>query len=81
MTREMLTVQTGSSGLGLGLEGSENLLRFFRGGRDEGYDALMVTCAESGDGVVIMISANDDSGALKRIAEAVSRESHWPGAQ
>ncbi len=81
MTREMLTVQKESSGLGLGLEGSGKSLRFFHDGRDEGFDALMVACAESGQGVVVMINANDDSGALKRIVEAVSIEYRWPEAQ
>ncbi len=78
MTREMLTVQQGSSGLGLGLDGSGRSLRFHHGGRNEGFDALWVACAESGQGVVVMINANDDSGALKRIVEAVSKAHHWP---
>ncbi len=81
MTREMLTAQKGSSGLGAGLDGSGKSLRFFHGGRDEGFDALMVAWAESGQGVVVMINANDDSGALNRIVEAVSKEYHWPEGQ
>lgn len=81
MTREMLTVQKGSSGLGFGLEGSGKSLRFSHGGRDEGFDALMVACAESGQGVAVMINANDDSGALKRIVDEVIKEYHWAEAQ
>src|SRR5438477_3545037 len=64
MTRQMLTVQKGGSGLGLGLEGSGKTLRFSHGGRDEGFDAFMMAYAESGQGVVIMINANDNSGVM-----------------
>jgi CubicO group peptidase (beta-lactamase class C family) len=79
MTREMLTAQQGSYGLGLGLEGSGKSLRFHHGGRNEGFDAMLVACAGSGQGVVVMINANDNSGALNRIIEAVSEEYRWPG--
>jgi len=78
MTRQMLTVQKGNSGLGLGLDGSGKTLRFSHGGRDEGFDAFMMAYAGSGQGVVIMINANDNSGAVNRIVDAVRREYHWP---
>ena len=48
MTRQMLTVQKGNSGLGLGLDGSGKTLRFSHNGRDEGFDAFMMAYAESG---------------------------------
>ena len=78
MTRQMLTVHKGNSGLGLGVDGSGKTLRFSHGGRDEGFDAFMMAYAESGQGVVIMINANDNSGAVNRIVDAVRREYHWP---
>jgi len=78
MTRQMLTVQKGNSGLGLGLDGSGKTQRFSHGGRDEGFDAFMLAYAESGQGVVIMINANDNSGAVNRIVDAVRREYNWP---
>ncbi len=80
MTRQMLTVQKGKHGLGLGLDGSGSKLRFYHGGRDEGFDAVLVAYAESGQGVVVMVNANDNSGAVKRIVDAVSKEYHWPEA-
>ena len=79
MTRQMLTVQTGNNGLGLGLEGAGNTSRFFHGGRNAGFDALLLAYAELGSGVAIMLNANDNSGAVKRIVNAVSKEYHWPG--
>lgn len=78
MTRQMLTAQKGDSGLGFGLRGSGKTLRFVHGGRDEGFDSFLMAYAESEQGVVIMINANDDSGAVNRILRAVSREYHWP---
>jgi len=78
MTHQMLTVQKGNSGLGLGLDGSGSTLRFSHGGRDEGFDAFLMAYAQSGQGVVIMINANDNSGAVNRMVGAVSREYHWP---
>lgn len=80
LTRQMLTVQKGNAGLGLNLNGSEKILRFSHGGRNEGFDALLVAYAESGPGVVIMINANDNSGAVDRMVKAVRKEYHWPGA-
>jgi CubicO group peptidase (beta-lactamase class C family) len=77
MTRQMLTVQKGNSGLGLGLDGSGKELRFSHGGRDEGFDAFLMAGSDSGHGVVIMINANDNSGAVKRMVEAVRQEYHW----
>ena len=74
----MLTVQKGNSGLGLGLGGSGKTLSFSHGGRDEGFDAFLMAYAASGQGVVIMVNANDNSGAVQRIMGAVSREYHWP---
>src|SRR5215471_1699509 len=78
MIRQMLTVQKGHWGLGLLLAGRGKLLRFSHHGRDEGFDTFMMAYAESGQGVVIMINANDDSGAVVRIAEAVSQQYHRP---
>jgi CubicO group peptidase (beta-lactamase class C family) len=78
MTRQMLTAQKGNSGLGFGLGGSGKTLSFAHGGRDEGFDTFLIAYAESGQGVAIMINANDNSGAVKRMVGAVSREYHWP---
>jgi CubicO group peptidase (beta-lactamase class C family) len=48
MTRQMLTVHKGNSGLGFGLGGSGKTLSFAHGGRDEGFDAFLIAYAESG---------------------------------
>ena len=78
MTRQMLTVQKGESGLGIGVNGSGKTLRFSHGGRDEGFDTMLTAFAETGQGAAIMINANEDSGAVNRIVEAIGRDHHWP---
>ena len=78
LTRVMLTDQKGGDGLGVFLTGSGKALRFGHGGRDEGFDTAMQACAETGQGAVIMINANDDSGALAKIVEAIAKAYHWP---
>lgn len=78
LTREMLTTQKEGVGLGLFLERSGKSLRFKHGGRDEGFDALLVAYAEQGFGVALMINSNDNTGALERIVEFIAREYRWP---
>jgi len=78
LTREMLTPQKENVGLSLMLERSGKNLRFKHGGRDEGFDALLVAYAEQGFGAALMINSNDDTGALERMVEFIAREYHWP---
>ncbi len=79
MTRQMLTDQKDNDGLGVFLEGDGPTMRFGHNGRDEGFDALMTAGAETGQGVVIMINANDNSRMLNRIVDAVAKHYHWTG--
>jgi CubicO group peptidase (beta-lactamase class C family) len=86
MTRQMLTVQnpslSDSDGLGVFVGGSGKALRFWHDGRNAGFDAFMLSFAHFRRGVVIMINANDDTGAIKDIVDAIAKE-YWeaPGAQ
>ncbi len=81
--RQMLTVQNPSLsktyGLGVGVGGSGKTLRFSHGGRNEGFDSLMVEMPNVGKGAVIMINANDDKGALDEMTRAISMEYDWYG--
>jgi CubicO group peptidase (beta-lactamase class C family) len=78
MTRQQLTVQKGDYGLGFTLSGTGAARTFGHGGRDEGFDALMLAYAETGQGLVLMINANEDSGIRNRILEFVGRKYGWP---
>jgi CubicO group peptidase (beta-lactamase class C family) len=74
---QMLTDQKDHAGLGVFLQGSGTNLIFSHNGRDEGFDALMVGYATRGNGAVILINRNDDSGAVNDILVAIGRKYHW----
>jgi CubicO group peptidase (beta-lactamase class C family) len=78
LTREMLTVQKSNSGLGWFLEGTGKSRRFSHSGRNEGFDAYLVTLIGSGQGLVVMINQNDNTGSLQRIFHAVGKQYQWP---
>ncbi|HEU4372960.1 MAG TPA: serine hydrolase domain-containing protein [Telluria sp.] len=80
LTRVMLTDQKDGDGLGVFLKGAGKTLEFSHGGRDEGFDTLLRAFAETGQGVVIMINANDNSMMMQRISAAVARQYHWPAS-
>jgi CubicO group peptidase (beta-lactamase class C family) len=78
--RQYVTEQKNSYGLGVGLMRAGPTLRFGHGGRDEGFDAFLVASAESGDGVVVMINANDNTPMKERIADHIGRLWGFAGA-
>ena len=78
MARQMLTEQKDGMGLGLVLYGSGPTMQFSHGGRDEGFDAVLIAYAETGQGAVIMINANDNSGMVGRLMDAIAKEYRWP---
>ena len=65
-------------GLGVFLRGNNVRLEFSHGGRDEGFDASMTATGLTGQAVVIMINANDNSAAVERIQRVVSHLYNWP---
>ena len=79
MTQQMLTDQKDKDGLGVFLQGEGHTMRFGHNGRDEGFDAFMTAGAETGQGLVIMINANDNSRMIGRIVDAVAKEYQWAG--
>jgi CubicO group peptidase (beta-lactamase class C family) len=81
MIRQMLTPRMANDGLGVFLAGKGRTLRFFHDGRDDGFDASMTAFAETGQGAVIMIDANDNVGAIKRIMAAIAKQYDWPDAE
>lgn len=79
MTRQMLTDQKNRDGLGVFLQGDSTTLRFGHNGRDEGFDALLTASADKGQGIVIMINANDNSHLMSRIVDFITDYYHWDG--
>ena len=79
MTREQLKKGLGDWGLGLALSGEGENGRFRHGGRDAGFDTLLEGYVHRGDGVVIMLNGNNDTGFATEIVQAVARQYSWPG--
>jgi CubicO group peptidase (beta-lactamase class C family) len=77
-TKQMLTMERNDYGLGLALKGTGEARTFGHNGRDAGFDALMLAFAATGQGVVVMINANDNSGMMNRITEFVAKKYSWP---
>lgn len=79
---QMLAYQRSDhTGLGFGLNGNGIRLEFSHGGRDEGFDSFLSATATTGQGVVIMINANDNSSAVERIRSTVARLYGWPAVR
>ena len=80
MARQVLTVQKEKDGLGVMLEGAGKTLRFWHTGQNEGFDSGLMAFAETGQGAVILINANEDSNMMLQILEDIAREYHWPSS-
>ena len=78
MAKQMLTVQKGTYGLGPAVADTGVALRFSHGGRDEGFDAFVVAYAHNGDGLALMVNANDNSRAVGRIITFIAKKYSWP---
>ena len=76
--RLMVTPVKNNYALGLGLQGSGPTARFMHGGRNEGFDTMLVAYTEAGMGAVIMINANEDSKFMLRVQDAVAQAYGWP---
>jgi CubicO group peptidase (beta-lactamase class C family) len=78
MTRQMLTRQIDNAGLGLFLDGEGRSARFSHGGRDAGFDAMLVAYTEGGQGAVVMTNANIDGDLLGEVLRSIAYEYRWP---
>lgn len=79
MARAFLNDLASGYGLGVSVEGDGLALRFTHGGRDEGFDAFLHADL-AGNGIIIMINANDNARLMGRIMDYVARTSGWPEA-
>jgi CubicO group peptidase (beta-lactamase class C family) len=78
MAREMVTVQKGSYGLGLWLDGSGPSATFGHGGSNEGFKCQMTAFIESGRGAVVMTNGDQGGRLAMEILRAVAAEYDWP---
>ena len=78
MARQYVTEQKNGYGLGVGVRGGGDTLSFSHGGRDEGFDAMLLAFAQTGQGAAIMINANDNSRFMGRLLDFIGRTWGWP---
>ncbi len=78
MTKEMLTRQIASQGLGPGLHGEGNTLSFGHGGANEGYRCEFIAFAKSGQGVAVMTNSDNGGALISEILRSFSKTYDWP---
>jgi CubicO group peptidase (beta-lactamase class C family) len=75
--RQMLTLQRGSAGLGIMVQGRGAALRFEHGGSNQGFRAAMVGAAYGGQGAVVMANSDAASPILSEVVRAIEEEYGW----
>lgn len=79
LARDMLTERAGSGyGLGFGLPQVDGEAYFAHGGWNEGFCATLMAHQQAGQGVAIMINANQPA-LMYELQRAVAHEYRWPG--
>ncbi len=78
LAEEMLTVQIGSYGLGLVLQGAGENLAFSHGGDNRGYHNILFAYARRGQGVAVMTNAENGSYLYQEILRSVAIVYDWP---
>lgn len=81
MINQMLTVQSGDYGLGLGLGGTGKTFHFGHGGSNEGFRCQMFAYAETGQGAVVMTNGDAGSSLADEILHSIAKEYGWPDYQ
>jgi len=80
MTKEMMSRQIRSEGLGLFVMGTDTRApSLWYAGRNRGFDAFLWFAPGSGDGIVLMINANDNDETLKKIARSIAARYQMTG--
>ncbi len=77
MTRQMLTPQVGSWGLGFSLAGEGASARFSHGGANEGYRCVLVAYKNTGQGAVVMTNSDRGSSLADEVLRGIAREYGW----
>lgn len=79
--REMLTEVMGGYGVGPGVAGAGDSLRFSHGGANAGFRSFFVAWPHTGDGIVVMTNSDDGAVVANEIVQAAARVYGWPGFQ
>lgn len=75
---QMLTVQSGTYGLGPSLGGQGRDASFSHGGANEGFRAFFIAFPERGQGAAIMTNSDAGGALALEILRAIAEEYDWP---
>lgn len=75
---QMLTVQSGTYGLGPSLSGKGRDASFSHGGANEGFRAFFIAFPERGQGAVLMTNSDAGGTVALEILRAIAEEYDWP---
>ncbi|HMG34440.1 MAG TPA: serine hydrolase domain-containing protein [Blastocatellia bacterium] len=78
MTSQMLLVQKGKWGLGIGVDGKGKNQEFSHGGSNEGFRCQLVAYTELGMGAAVMTNSDTGGQIAEEILRAISAEYGWP---
>ncbi len=77
MTKQMLTPQINSHGLGPGVGGEGDSLWFGHGGANEGYRCQLMSFAQLGPGIAIMANSDNGDRLISEIMRSLSHVYDW----
>jgi CubicO group peptidase (beta-lactamase class C family) len=76
--QEILQKIPAGGGLGLGIDGSGDSLRYRHSGGNAGFSCYAVAFANKGRGVIIMTNSNNGTALIREYLRSLSREYKWP---
>jgi CubicO group peptidase (beta-lactamase class C family) len=80
MVKEMMSRQIRGEGLGIFVMGTDSRApSLWYGGRNRGFDAFLWFAPASGNGIVIMINANDNDNTVTNIAKMIANKYQMAG--
>ncbi len=78
MARTMLRVEKQGYGLGVGIQGEGERMRFSHGGANEGFRSFFVLYKDSGDGAAIMTNGDLGDQLFLELLRSIATEYGWP---
>jgi CubicO group peptidase (beta-lactamase class C family) len=76
--QEVMQKIPGGGGLGFGIDGKGDSLRYRHSGGNEGYSCYAVAFANHGRGVVVMTNSNNGSTLIREFLRSITRVYGWP---
>jgi CubicO group peptidase (beta-lactamase class C family) len=76
--QEIMQKIPGGGGLGFGIDGRGDSLRYRHSGGNAGFSCYAVAFANKGRGVIIMTNSNNGTAIIREYLRSISKEYKWP---